>query len=157
MNRSFTVVVIAFFSALFIFSGPCVAQAPPPPFDPKVCESLQAQIDQIVAIGNSPLPEEEKVAKLTDSWKQSWAEIQKLAAGDPETAERIKSLADLMTLILHRASPPTPGTEKGEPAEIKDLLAKITMKDLAKPILVYTLVARSLCPKLKLPPFMGTD
>jgi hypothetical protein len=54
--------------------------------DPRQCDDVQNRINQIVAIYESPLSDDEKMAKLTEAVAQSVAEMQQAAAKDPEVA-----------------------------------------------------------------------
>ena len=115
--------------------------------DPAVCSQLQSRLDEIVAISRSEtMSDQEKVDRLSESWKQSMTEMLKGAGQDSEMAKVIKDLIESIaqTLVNAKSSTQSPKGDTGAEAA-RDL--RVFM-ERTKP---YIAIMQLLCPDLKVP------
>ncbi|MEW6530532.1 MAG: hypothetical protein AB1473_06835 [Thermodesulfobacteriota bacterium] len=127
--------------------APCFAQIQGLTIDPAVCSQLQGRLDEIVAISRSEtMSDQEKVARLSESWKQSMTEMLKGAGQDSEMAKVIKDLIESIaqTLVKAKSSAQSPKGDTGAEAA-RDLRV---LMERTKP---YVAIMQLLCPDLKVP------
>ncbi len=117
--------------------------------DPRQCDDLQNRIDRIVAIYESPISENEKLASLSELATQSMEEMKQAASKDPEVEQAINQHLVLMQAILSAAKASASGDDKKVSDAVKDDLQK--MKILTK---TYVDMMKALCPRLTLPELM---
>lgn len=117
--------------------------------DPQQCDDLQNRINQIVAIYESSLSDNEKIASLTEAVAQSVEQMQQAASKDPEVATAGNQYLVLIQELLAAARKSASGDEKKVSDAVKDDLhkLKIMTKD-------YVQMMRLMCPKLALPDVM---
>ncbi|MBM4328030.1 MAG: hypothetical protein FJ118_12810 [Deltaproteobacteria bacterium] len=143
-------VALGIFVGLLVAVGalePCVAQIQGLTIDPAVCSQLQSRIDEIVSISRSEtMSDREKVARLSESWSQSIAEMLKGGEQDPEMAKVIKDLIESIAQTLGKAKS-TAGSPKGDSGAeaARDLRVLV---ERTKP---YVAIMQLLCPDLKVP------
>jgi hypothetical protein len=118
--------------------------------DPRQCDDVQNRINQIVAIYESPLSDDEKMAKLTEAVAQSVAEMQQAAAKDPEVATAGNQYVLLIQELLAAAHKSASGDDKKVSDAVKDDLQKL--KIMTKD---YVQMMKLMCPKLALPDVMN--
>jgi hypothetical protein len=126
---------------------PSLAQIQGLTIDPAVCSQLQNRLDEIVAISRSEtMSDREKVARLSESWKQSMTEMLKGAGQDTEMAKVIKDMIESIaqTLTKARSSTSSPKGDTGAEAA-RDLRVLV---ERTKP---YVAIMQLLCPDLKVP------
>jgi hypothetical protein len=117
--------------------------------DPGQCEGLQNRINQIVAIYESPLSDDEKMAQLTEILAQSVAEMQQAGSKDPEVATAGNQYVLLIQELLAAARKSAAGGDKKVSDAVKDDLQKL--KIMTKD---YMQMMKLMCPKLALPDVM---
>ena len=117
--------------------------------DPRQCDDVQNRINQIVAIYESPLSDDEKMAKLTEAVAQSVAEMQQAASKDPEVAAAGSQYVLLIQELLAAARKSASGDDKKVSDAVKDDLQKL--KIMTKD---YVQMMKLMCPKLALPDVM---
>ncbi|MFZ5866963.1 MAG: hypothetical protein ACOYXY_13855 [Thermodesulfobacteriota bacterium] len=136
--------------SLLALSGalePSPAQIQGLTIDPAVCSQLQGRLDEIVAISRSEtMSDQEKVARLSESWKQSMTEMLRGAGQDSEMAKVIKDLIESIaqTLVKGKSSAQSPKGDTGAEAA-RDLRV---LMERTKP---YVAIMQLLCPDLKVP------
>jgi len=132
--------------ALFVADAQrCEGQATAPSQD-LVCENLQLQIDQLVAVSKATdLTDEQKMAKLAKSWTDSLAAMNQFSGKDDETAKLVAEMASPLMKIVESALKTT-AADASVSAETKRDFDKIGQ--LIKP---YVAVMRMICPNLALP------
>lgn len=114
--------------------------------DPRQCDDLQNRINKIVAIYESPLSDDEKMASLSELADQSVAEMKQAASKDAEVGQAVNQHLVLLQNILSAARASASGDDKKIPDSVKDDLQK--MKILTK---TYVDLMKSMCPRLTLP------
>jgi hypothetical protein len=118
-----------------------------PAFDPKKCNELQQQVDQIVSIWkSSALSDAEKMAKLVESVTQSLATMIGSAANDPEGAKTAKEFQDAIAQLLSKADPSGGKADKAVPDDAKRDMA--LLQERIKP---YLFLMKLMCPELTIP------
>lgn len=118
--------------------------------DARKCENLQTRIDQIVAIYESPISDNEKVASLSDAVAQSMAEMQQAASQDPEVEKAVNQYLGLMKELMAAARSSASGDDKKISDAAKDDLQKLKIMTST-----YVQMMKALCPKLILPDVMS--
>jgi hypothetical protein len=120
--------------------------------DPAKCDAFQEQINQVVAVYQSALSDDEKIARLTELWSQSAESLQKSASDDPEVASTANQylilMKQLVAMAMAEESPS--GTDKSASAAATNSLKKL--KTLTQN---YVKMMKILCPRLTLPPIMN--
>ncbi len=123
----------------------CESQAPAPSQD-LVCENLQLQIDQLVAVSKATdLTDEQKIAKLAKSWADSLAAMNQFSGKDDENSKLVAEMAGPLIKIVESALK-TSAADGSVSAETKRDFDKIGQ--LIKP---YVAVMKMICPTLALP------
>jgi hypothetical protein len=117
--------------------------------DPRQCDDIQNRINQIVAIYESSLSDNEKIASLTEAVAQSVDEMQQAAAKDPEVATAGNQYLVLIQELLAAARKSASGDDKKVSDAVKDDLQKL--KIMTKD---YVQMMKLMCPKLALPEVM---
>ena len=117
--------------------------------DPRQCDDVQNRINQIMAIYESPLSDDEKMAKLTEAVAQSMAEMQQAGSKDPEVATAGNQYVLLIQELLAAARKSASGDDKKVSDAVKDDLQKL--KIMTKD---YVQMVKLMCPKLALPDVM---
>ena len=117
--------------------------------DPRLCDDLQNRINQIVAIYESSLSDDEKMASLTEAVAQSVAEMQQAGSKDPEVATAGNQYVLLIQGLLAAARTSASGDDKKVSDAVKDDLQKL--KIMTKD---YVQMMKLMCPKLALPDVM---
>jgi hypothetical protein len=117
--------------------------------DPRQCDDIQNRINQIVAIYESSLSDNEKIASLTEAVAQSVEEMQQAASKDPEVATAGNQYLVLIQELLAAARKSASGDDKKVSDAIKDDLQKL--KIMTKD---YVQMMKLMCPKLALPDVM---
>jgi hypothetical protein len=117
--------------------------------DPRQCDDVQNRINQIVAIYESPLSDDEKMTKLTEAVAQSVTEMQQAASKDPEVAAAGNQYVLLIQELLAAARKSASGDDKKVSDAVKDDLQKL--KIMTKD---YVQMMKLMCPKLALPDVM---
>jgi len=118
--------------------------------DPAKCNALQQQIDQVVAVYQSSMTDEEKVARLMEVWSQSMAAMQKSGENDPDVAAAARQYRVMMEELLAMAKASSGGGGKDVPADARESLKKLKVITQN-----YVKMMKILCPKLKLPAIMN--
>jgi hypothetical protein len=136
-------------SAIFaLFVGDvqrCESQTTAPSQD-LVCENLQLQIDQLVAVSKAAgLTDEQKMAKLAKSWTDSLAAMNQLSGKDDETTKLVTEMASPLIRIVESALKTTAadGSVSTETKRDFDKLGQL--------IRPYVSVMKMICPNLALP------
>lgn len=123
----------------------CESQATGPSQD-LVCDNLQQQIDQLVAVSKATdLTDEQKIAKLSKSWTDSLAAMNQFSGKDDETTKLVTEMAGPLIRIVESALK-TSAADGSVSAETKRDFDKIGQ--LIKP---YVAVMKMICPTLALP------
>jgi hypothetical protein len=117
--------------------------------DPRQCDDVQNRINQVVAIYESPLSDDEKMARLTEAVAQSMAEMQHAGSKDPEVATAGNQYVLLIQELLAAARKSASGDDKKVSDAVKDDLQKL--KIMTKD---YVQMMKLMCPKLVLPDVM---
>jgi hypothetical protein len=117
--------------------------------DPRQCDDVQNRINQVVAIYESPLSDDEKMARLTEAVAQSMAEMQQAGSKDPEVATAGNQYVLLIQELLAAARKSASGDDKKVSDAVKDDLQKL--KIMTKD---YVQMMKLMCPKLVLPDVM---
>ena len=122
-------------------------QQPAPAFDPKKCDEIQQQVDQIVSIWkSSALSDEEKTAKLKESVTQSLAVMIGSSVNDTEGAKIAKEFRDAIAQLLSKADASGGKADKTVPDDAKTDLA--LLQERIKP---YLFLMKLMCPELIIP------
>jgi hypothetical protein len=114
--------------------------------DPQQCDALQNRINQVVAIYESSLSDNEKLAGLSEYAAQSMAEMQQAGSKDAEVEQAVNQHLVLMQSIMSAAKASASADDKKVSDAAKDDVQKL--KILTK---TYVDMMKSLCPKLALP------
>jgi hypothetical protein len=117
--------------------------------DPRQCDDVQNRINQVVAIYESALSDDEKMARLTEAVAQSMAEMQQAGSKDPEVATAGNQYVLLIQELLAAARKSASGDDKKVSDAVKDDLQKL--KIMTKD---YVQMMKLMCPKLVLPDVM---
>jgi len=118
--------------------------------DPGLCNDLQNRINEVVAISDSSLSDDEKMTKLTEAVAQSMADMQKAASKDPEVESAIGQHLVLVQALMAAARTSASGNDKKVSDSVKDDLEKL--KIITKN---YVQMMKLMCPKLTLPDVMN--
>jgi hypothetical protein len=70
----------------------CAAQTMDMKIPPSVCSGLQARIDEMTNLSQSPLSQDEKLNRLKNIWDKSWSDALKKAGEDKETLTMLQSM-----------------------------------------------------------------
>lgn len=114
--------------------------------DPKVCQGLQRDMDEMSAIATSSLSMDQKIEKLKASWAKSWAKMLGGAADDKETLELTKQIGATVARLMAMAAAAQSEGEKNASPE-----AKKAIGDLKKQCQPFVGMMMMLCPSLKMP------
>ncbi len=117
---------------------------------PAKCNAVQEQINQVVAVYQSSLSDEEKIAALSKLWSQSAVSLQKSASADPEVASTANQYLVMMQelMVLAEASPSK--TDKNASPQAINSLKKLKMLTQN-----YAKMMKVMCPNLTLPSIMS--
>jgi hypothetical protein len=118
--------------------------------DPAKCNAVQKQIDQVVAVYQSGLSDDEKIAGLSALWAQSAASLQKSAAADSEVASTANQYVLMMEELVAMAKDSPSGSDKNVSVAAKNSLNKL--RALTQN---YVKMMKVMCPKLNLPAVMN--
>lgn len=118
--------------------------------DPKVCENLQRQMDNMVAISQSPLSMEQKIEKLKQSWDQSWANVLGEAAEDQLTLQLMKRIGGTVARIMALVHAAQARGQQDASPEMEQSVDE--MKKQARPVIGMMMM---LCPTLRMPPALS--
>jgi hypothetical protein len=123
----------------------CEGQATAPSQD-LVCENLQLQIDQLVAVSKATdLTDEQKMAKLAKSWTDSLAAMNQFSGKDDEATKLVAEMASPLIKIVESALKTTAGDGSVSAGTKRDF---DKIGQLIKP---YVAVMKMICPNLALP------
>jgi hypothetical protein len=165
MTRSHfgVVAVMAAFAVMCCLCGPAAAQRSTGPspdeledlakdmgMSPAKCNAVQQQINQVVAVYQSSLSDEEKIARLSQLWSQSAASLQKAGSADTEVASTADQYLSMMDELVGMAKDSSKGSDKNASAAAMNSLKKL--KTLTQN---YVKMMKVMCPKLTLPPIMN--
>ena len=141
----FTALLLA--AAISIAAAPASAQQNVPTMSPDLCANVQAQVDQVVALGADPsLSDEEKIARLSKSWAGSFQSLLKSSKKDADVAGQVKSMANPVQQMIAQALSGARSGEKNAAPEMESRLRQL--KQQVEPFMALMKV---LCPNLKLP------
>ena len=118
--------------------------------DPRLCGDLQNRINEIIAISQSALSDDEKVKKLSEALAQSLAGMQKSGSKDPEIGNTMNQYLALIKDLVATAQVSDVGSDKNISAAAKNELQKLLI--LTKN---YVQMMKLMCPKLVLPEAMN--
>lgn len=123
-------------------------QMPVQALDSAVCKAIQNQVDEIVAISESPsMSDMEKIDTLQKSWAQSLANMQDKAQNDQEMGKIVQELARSVGMVMTMALSGYKGMNSPVPAD-----ATKALNDLKGQIKPYVSFMKLLCPDLIMPP-----
>jgi hypothetical protein len=114
---------------------------------PAVCEALQQQVDEVVAVGNSTtLSDEEKISRLSASIEASFATMLRTTKDSPEAAKIAQQWLKMLSQVTAAANTAKDsGTQSVTPDAKRGL---DIARNRVKP---YLAIMKMLCPNLKVP------
>ncbi len=118
--------------------------------DPAKCDAVQKQINQVMAVYQSNLTDDEKVASLTQLWSKSAAAMEKSTSDDPDVASTANQYLVMMKELVAMAKDSPNDSDKNVSAAAANSLKKL--KTLTQN---YVKMMKVMCPKLVLPPLMN--
>jgi hypothetical protein len=111
-----------------------------------VCENIQNQVNQLLAISqSSSLTQEEKIAQLSKSWGESLAAMSQFAGKDGDNSKLVTEMITPITAIIASAFKSS-STEGNVSPETKQDLDKV-----GQLIAPYIGIMKKMCPNLVLP------
>jgi len=140
------VLVLALLAVLFPGGSAQSAPGDDVKMDPAVCELLQRQMDEVVALGEaSGLSDEEKIGRLSNSIASSLATMLRVTKDDPDAAKIAEEWTTMLNQVLALANTARSGTDTVSPEAKRGLdIATNRMKP-------YLAVLRLMCPNLVVP------
>jgi hypothetical protein len=113
------------------------------------CQEVQKRISSVVGIFESSLKDQEKMAKLSEIWSQSAAEMRKSGEGDELIQTTMEPYLLLMEGLAAQLKASMGTGNKQAPEEMKATFDRMKLMTGS-----YVKMMRLLCPKLVLPPIM---
>lgn len=121
-----------------------------PRLDTSVCDKVQSQVNEIVAISeSSSMTDAEKVRALSQAWKQSWNTMFERSQNDPEMAKMVKELGNTIRRVIEQGMN-SPGSGNREVSD----QTKQSLAALRNQIRPYLSIMKMLCPNLVMPPMV---
>lgn len=123
------------------------AQSDEVTMNPAVCEALQKQVDEVVALGSSTtLTDEEKISRLTASIASSVATMLRTTKDTPEAAKIAQQWLTMLNQVMAAANTAkSSDTQNVSPEAKRGLdIARNRMKP-------YLAIMRMMCPNLTVP------
>ena len=118
--------------------------------NPATCDAVQKQIDEVMAVYQSGLSDEQKIASLSQLWSQTATSMRKSGEADSEVAATGNQYLLMMNELVAMAKHSSGGSNKNVSAEAMNSLRKL--KALTQN---YVKMMKVMCPKLVLPPIMN--
>jgi len=112
--------------------------------DPRQCEALQDQINQVTSVANSSLSENEKAARLVDLLDISMESMRQAASKDPEVAQIVNQYLSMMQGLVAAARNSV--NDKNVSSKTADDLSKLKIMTQT-----YVQMMKMMCPRLNLP------
>jgi hypothetical protein len=147
----FMTAIVAAIFVLSIHGTTLVAQTDRPGMDPQKCAALQRQMDQIVAIADSPsLSEKEKMSRLSQSLMQSMATMMSNTRNDPEAAKIAQEWRETLMKVMSSADISGRAADTNVSGDAKRGVDLVKQR-----IQPYIGVMKLLCPDLVVPKAVG--